>query len=160
MRCKLIIARAWSSEAGAVFKGSVLLGAKLRGHNAIAGGGAVGKTKRERKRERTRWRADDRRQRRPDCVGGRGAGWMLSCCLRVDSCIFNMNSETLVLDKASQASSSAVSARPCLAAKHPTAPLPQHTRALRQGASHLLKAGERAPNCRQGQHIRGTKLLT
>jgi hypothetical protein len=42
----------------------------------------------------------------------RGAGLTPSCCLRVDSCIFNMNSETLVLDKASQASSSAVSALP------------------------------------------------
>ena len=46
---------------------------------------------------------------------GRRGGYERSCCLRVDSCIFNMNSETLVLDKASRASSSAV---PALHSRH------------------------------------------
>ena len=51
------------------------------------------------------------------------------CCLRVESCIFNVNSETLVLDMASQASLPAAAPFPCHHASHRALATACYTRA-------------------------------
>ena len=64
-----------------------------------------------------------------------------SHCLRVDSCIFNVNSETLVLDMASQTSLPAAAPFPCRHASHHALATACYMRA--QKTFSILLEGER-----------------